>query len=163
MTERSHAGIGDPELFQVGIIVRDLEKSMAHYQKTLGIGPWGIVDGDESTISDTTYHGRPVRHRFRAALTTVGPLQLELIQPLEGDSIYSDFLEEHGEGLHHLGYVTVDDLAEAIRTLEKEGFTYLQGGRFGAIGYAYMDMGKTLGTILEFIEVPEGVSLPGRR
>ena len=57
MTERSHARIGDPELFQVGIIVRDLEKSMAHYQNTPGIGPWGIVDGDESIISDMTCHG----------------------------------------------------------------------------------------------------------
>ena len=162
MTESSRVRIKVSELYQVGIVVRDLEKSMEHYQNILGIGPWDTVNIDPSTLSDMTYHGRKVQHKFRAALTMVGPMQLELIEPLEGDNIYSDFLKEHGEGLHHLGHVRVDNLEEAIQRLEKEGFPCLQSGRFPGGGFAYMDTVKTLGFLIELLELPEGVPVPYR-
>ena len=153
MTEPSRAKIKVSELYQVGIVVHDLEKSIEHYQNTFGIGPWGTMNVDPSIFSEMTYHGRPVQHRFRAAFAMVGPMQLELIQPVEGDNIYSDFLTEHGEGVHHLGHVRVANLAEAIQTLEKEGFPCLQSGRSPGGGYAYMDTVKTLGIIIELLEM----------
>ena len=163
MTEPSPRKIRVSELYQVGLVVRDLEKSIEHYQNTLGIGPWEVINVDSSIISDMTYHGRPVQHRFRAALTMVGPMQLELIQPVEGDNIFSDFLREHGEKVHHLGHVRVGNLSEAIETWEKEGFPCLQSGRSPGGGYAYMDTIKALGVIIELLEMPEGVPAPGRR
>ena len=163
MAEQSHAKVKVSELYQVGIVVRDLEKSIEHYQNTFGIGPWGVMNFDPSIFTDMTYRGRPVQHSFRAALVMVGPTQLELIQPLEGDNIFSDFLKEHGEGVHHLGHVRVGNLGEAIYTLEKEGFPCLQSGRLLGGGYAYMDTVKTLGVIIELLEIPEGVPAPGRR
>jgi len=162
MAEPSRARIKASELYQVGIVVRDLEKSMEHYQNILGIGSWDTMNIDSSTLSDMTYHGRKVQHKFRAALTMVGPMQLELIEPLEGDNIYSDFLKEHGEGLHHLGHVRVDNLEEAIQRLEKEGFHCLQSGRFPGGGFAYIDTVKTLGFLIEVLELPEGVPAPYR-
>ena len=80
---------------------------------------------------------------------------MELLQPVEGDNIYSDFLKEHGEGMHHLGHVTVENLDEAVQILEKHGFPCVQSGRFGGGGYAYIDMTMTLGTIIEFVQ-PSG-------
>lgn len=155
MAESNRAKVKIPELYQVGIVVQDLEKSIENYQNTFGIGPWGTMNIDPSTFRDMTYHGRPVQHRFRAAFAMVGPMQLELIQPVEGDNIYSDFLREHGEGVHHLGHLRVANLAEAIKTLEKEGFPCLQSGRYPNGGYAYMDTVKALGVIIELLEVPE--------
>jgi len=163
MTKASRAKIKVSELNQVSIAVHDLEKSMEHYQNTLGIGSWEIFDADSSTLSDMTYHGRSVQHRFRAAFAIVGPMQLELVQPLEGDSIFSDFLREHGEGVNHLGSVRVHSLDEAIDILEKEGFPCLQSGRFAGGGYACMDTVKTLGVIIEVLERPEGMPASGRR
>ena len=152
------------ELYQVGIVVRDLEKSMEHYQNVLGIGPWETFDADPSTISDMMYGGRPVKRpfRFRIAFAMVGPIQLELIQPLEGELIHSDFLKEHGEGLHHMGHVRVQNLDEAVQALEKAGFPCTQRAHFGGGGFAYMDTVKALGCILELLELPEGVPAPGR-
>jgi len=149
------------ELYQVCVVVHDLEKSIEHYRDVLGVGPWETLEGDSSTFSDVTYHGRPVEHRFRVGLAMVGPMQLELIQPVEGDNIFSDFLNEHGEGLHHLGHARVKNLDEAVERLEKAGFPCLQGARFPGGGYAYMDTTKALGTILELLELPEGVPAPG--
>ena len=146
------------ELYQIGIVVNDLKKSIRNYQETFGIGPWAVTTVDTSAVSDMTYHGRASHHRFKAAFAMVGPMQLELIQPLEGDNIYSDFLEGNGEGVHHLGHVRVDNIDEAIHTWEQEGFHCLQSGRFPGGGYAYMDTRKSLGVIVELLGVPEGPS-----
>jgi len=162
MAEPGRAKLKVSELYQVGIVVQDLEKSIEQYQNILGIGPWQVSEIDSSTMSEVTYHGRPAQHRFRIALTMVGPVQLELIEPVEGDNIYSDFLKEHGEGIHHLGHIRVNNVAEAIKTLEKEGFPCLQSGCFPGGGYAYVDTTKALGVIIELLQMPEGRPAPGR-
>jgi len=143
------------QLHQVGIVVHNLEESMKHYQNVLGIGPWQVLEIDPTMLADMSYRGRPAQHRFRIALTKVGPIQLELLQPVEGDNIYSDFLKEHGEGMHHLGHVRVENLDEAVQTLEKHGFPCVQSGRFGDGGYAYIDTSMALGTIIELVQ-PSG-------
>jgi len=99
-------------------------------------------------ISDTTYNGRPVKHSYRVAITMVGPMQLELLQPVEGECIYRDFLKEHGPGIHHLGHVKVDNLDKAVRILEKDGFQCLQSGSHGGRDWAYIDMVKSLGYVI---------------
>ena len=137
------------ELYQVGIVVRDIEISMRDYESILGISTWQVFDADPSVVSDVIYHGRPVQHRFRVALAMVGTMQLELIQPVEGDSTFGDFLNAHGDGIHHLGHDRVDNLDEAVQTLEKDGFPCLQRGSFPGIDYAYMDLTSHLGYIIE--------------
>jgi hypothetical protein len=57
----------------------------------------------------------------------------------------------------------VSDLDEAIQSFEKEGFPCLQSGRSSRVGIAYMDTTKTLGFIIELLEMSEGVPAPGRR
>jgi hypothetical protein len=60
----------------------------------------------------------------------VGNLQLELVQPIEGDSIYQDWIHERGEGLHHLNFL-VDDVDEIAEKTRRQGFQSIQSGRFG--------------------------------
>jgi catechol 2,3-dioxygenase-like lactoylglutathione lyase family enzyme len=138
------------ELFQVGIVVRDLDKSMKDYETLLGINSWKEVTIDNEFLK-FTYHGKPVEHSFKAAFTMLGSLMVELLQPLEGDSIYRDFLNEQGEGLHHLGHVRVDDLDEAVQALEKAGFPCIEtgGDTLGFHSWAYVDTTSLLGYILE--------------
>ena len=162
MAEHGKPTIDVPELYQACVVVRDLEQSIESYQSTLGIGPWQIMDIDSSDLEEVTYHGRPAHHKFRAALTMAGPLQLELIQPVEGDSIFRDFLNENGEGLHHIGHIRVDSLAESVRMLAEAGFPCLQSLYAAGGGCAYIDMVKTLGVIIELLELPDGIPAPGR-
>jgi len=159
MAEPSRLINGKLNLHQVCIVVHDLEKSIEHYQKIMGIGPWKVYDFDDSMLKDTTYHGRLAQYGLRAALCMVGSLQLELIQPLGGEKIYTDFLKEHGEGMHHMGHIRVDNMDEAIEAWEKEGSVCLQSGRIvdgesAGLRIAYIDKVKTLGTILELVEMP---------
>ena len=144
MPEQREPTIKVSELYQAAVVVHDLEQSIERYRSTLGIGPWKVVDVDSADLATATYHGRPAQYKFRAALAMAGPMQLELIQPVEGDSIFRDFLAEHGEGLHHLGHIRVNDLAGSIQALEEVGFPCLQSGSVPGAGYAYIDTVKAL-------------------
>jgi methylmalonyl-CoA/ethylmalonyl-CoA epimerase len=92
---------------------------------------------------------------MRLALSWIGPLRIELIQPLEGDTVYADFVRDHGYGVHHFG-VRVEDMAAAIAEAEAAGLAItMDGAGFGADGdghYAYLDSEATLGVTIELIQ-----------
>jgi hypothetical protein len=119
---------------QVAIVVDDLEKTAMNYWNILGIGPWMIFDWEAPLVYDRKYHGRPAEAREKIALTQVGDVQLELVQPVEGQSIYKDWLDEHGESIHHINFI-VDDVDESSAILTGLGFESIQSGRFGPSKY----------------------------
>jgi hypothetical protein len=146
--ETSPARVKVKKLTQIAIAVHDLRATLESYWKLLGIGPWVIYDWEFPRVMDRTYHGQRSWARETIAMTMVGDVELELVQPIQGDSIYQDFLDEHGEGLHHLQFVD-DKVEEVAATLADQGFPCLQSGRFGDKGaYYYMDT-KPLRTIWE--------------
>jgi hypothetical protein len=136
---------------QVGIVVRDAEAAVAAWTSRFQLGPAHFVDWppEGTDLAQTaTYHGRPGNFRMRLAFLQAGPVQIEFLQPLEGDNIYADFLAEHGEGLHHLLF-NVSDPDGVARQIEAP---ILQSGGStlypGAI-WAYLDTQAVLGTIIE--------------
>ena len=146
------------QLSQIGIVVRDLEAAMRHYWDVLGIGPWRVYTYGAPLLAEMTYRGRAQPYRMRLALTQAGPLIVELVQSLEGPNIYDEFLEQHGEGLHHVMTI-VDDFDGAVAKLKSAGYDMIQSGRgFGANGdgaFAYFDTIRDLGTIYEVVAVPK--------
>jgi catechol 2,3-dioxygenase-like lactoylglutathione lyase family enzyme len=115
---------------QIAIVVEDLELVAENYWKILGIGPWAVFNWEAPLVYDRKYYGKTVWAREKIALTQVGGVQLELVQPVDGPSIYGDWITERGEGIHHMNFL-VDDVDETVAILEKEGFPSLQGGKFG--------------------------------
>jgi hypothetical protein len=95
---------------------------------------------------------------MRIALTWTNTLCIELIQALEGESIYQEFIEKRGYGLHHLGIVVQDADAE-IAQAEGAGFAVIQDGSgYGLHGdghYAYLDTEAQLGVIVELMQPPK--------
>jgi methylmalonyl-CoA/ethylmalonyl-CoA epimerase len=142
---------------QIGLVVRDLDASVRRYWEMLRIGPWKVYTYGPPLVPKMTYRGRDQSYQMRLAFTQVGNLQLELIQPLSGESIYTEHLERNGEGMHHVG-VFVPSLDEAISEATRQGYMVIQSGqgygRWGDGGYAYLDTEEPLGMILELIEVP---------
>jgi methylmalonyl-CoA/ethylmalonyl-CoA epimerase len=115
-------------LVQIGIIVRDLDSTIEALSKILGLGPFRFVvwPPDRPNIK-STYYKQTKTFKFREALTQIGPIELELIQPLEGENIYTDFLEEHGEGLHHLRF-DVKDPEKFIHDMKQFNIDVIQSG-----------------------------------
>ena len=142
---------------QIGIVVADLDSSLSRYGRDWGLTPWrGFVYGHD-TIPRVTFLGEPGRYRVRIAISATTP-QIELIELLDGPSIYDGWVAEHGEGLHHLGF-WVDSLDDGVAAMEAEGFPPVQTGAGygldGDGGYAYFDTADAFGVMLELIEVPK--------
>ena len=129
---------------QIGIVVRDSDKVMESWTSLFGIGPWRVV---EFPINDL--EGRP--GKVKLCFADLGGVQLELIEPVEGRIFHSQYLEEHGEGLHHLGFYVDDVDAEAEKAVEAGGTVLSTApGR-----WAYMDTGGPGGVIFEVMRRPE--------
>ncbi len=144
------------ELFQAGIVVKNLEKSMRLYNHLFGIetDSWVVVTIDRK-LCQLTYRGQPSQHSFKAAMVTVGSLMIELLQPLDGYGTYREFLEKHGEGIHHLGHVIVPDLDSVMAKMDKAGFPTVETGEPAGSGkgnhkWAYIDTTSALGYIVEY-------------
>ncbi len=151
----SPARIKVKAITQVSLSVKNLEVVMGNYTNLLGIDGWGVYDVAPPMMHDYTYRGRPGSFSMRAALTKVGAVELELIQPVAGDSVYSDHISKYGEGINHLCF-TVDSVEKTIQIMEEEGFPLLQSGRALYEDYfAYFDTSGPLKTIWEAWEPPK--------
>jgi len=137
-TEISPAKVKIRSIPQIGIAVKSLEEVMENYWNILGIGPWDVIEVVPPALHDVTYLGKPSNYTLRVALTKVGPVAIELIQSISGSNGISDFICEHGEGIHHIQF-EVDDLDEFTRIMNSEGFPTLMSGRILDGGYAYYD------------------------
>ncbi len=137
------------KISQVGLVVKDIEKSMKYYWEELGIGPWNIWTYASPTTRETTYYGKPVEHKFIGAETMVGDLNVELLQHLEGKTLYKEFLDKKGEGVHHVAYVT-NEIDDALNRFKKMGIEVIQSGKVKNDSYYYLDTESRYGIIVEF-------------
>jgi len=73
----------------IGIVVKNLDKAIELYSNALSLTPSHVESMDELNL--------------RLSFLPVGDTMLELIQPT-GIGMYKKFLDEHGQGLHHICY-----------------------------------------------------------
>ena len=125
-------------LTQVGVVVKDVEKVVQRLS-VLGIGPFEkMVLPPER---EEYFRKKRMYAEFDIRGTRLGNVQLELIQPLEGDSPHKEFLEMKGEGIQHVMY-QVDNLEETVKELTDKGVEVLLRAKFpGGPGVAYVDLG----------------------
>jgi methylmalonyl-CoA/ethylmalonyl-CoA epimerase len=100
------------EVSQVALVVRDLDRVVRDYHDQMGWGPWSIYEYQSPWLHDLTAHGKAADFTWLGAEAMVGSVWMEVLQPLEGDSPFSAWLERHGDGVHHVGY-EVATMAEA--------------------------------------------------
>jgi glyoxalase/bleomycin resistance protein/dioxygenase superfamily protein len=147
--------------FQLAFVVRDLDHRVREFDTLLAAGPWrGWIFGPQGQGRE--YRGAPAEWTLRLALNSRSP-QFELIQPLEGPSVHSDWLEERGEGFHHVGYV-VPSLEQTTAEMEAAGHPAIArihsfgADRDGAA--AYYDTADALGFLVEAVEPPARMPAP---
>jgi methylmalonyl-CoA/ethylmalonyl-CoA epimerase len=137
---------------QIGIVVRDLEASIRRYEAGYGIGPWQVQEFHVGEAERFRQYGRPAEGAWRLATCMVGGVQWELIQPLDGDSVYARFLAEKGEGVHHIQVAARDFDA----TVADGDVIYDGTFPFGRV--AYLGTERDLGVVVELFQraSPEG-------
>ena len=139
----------------VAVVVQDMDKAVEYYQ-SLGIAtfrPEFMLDS--STYTDYKVYGKTpdTIDKTRMRILEIGSFPLELVQPVEGEPIYNEFLKSKGEGVHHIAYF-VDDLEGETAKLAKKGIpviTRVYRGSTGA-GFAYFDIRRVGNVIIELIQ-----------
>jgi catechol 2,3-dioxygenase-like lactoylglutathione lyase family enzyme len=101
----------DLRVFHLGMVVRDMEATIEMYRRALGVENWQTkMAGPEESPIKLAYGGGD------------GHVAYELIQvTAPGSSMFHVFLEEHGEGVQHIGYWTPDVKASVQAALEAGG------------------------------------------
>jgi catechol 2,3-dioxygenase-like lactoylglutathione lyase family enzyme len=132
--------IADGPVIQVAWVTDDIAASETLLRDQFGGGPWTRIPDVHFDREHSRLRGE--RHEFTAhlSLAYAGDLQLELIEPVAGESVHTEFLARCGPGLHHVCFA-VDDLAAACARAEAAGVPVLQTGSMmdGAIEFAYLD------------------------
>jgi len=143
--------IGSTVVAQIGIIVRDIEASAREFAAFFGVPVPVPVVTDAVEKAQTVYRGAPTKARAKLAFMRFGSLDIELIQPDTEPSTWREFLDNNGEGIHHIAFV-IKGMAPKTAELERRGFPLLQKGEYTGGRYAYVDTSRTLKCILELLE-----------
>lgn len=135
---------------QVGYVVRNLEESLPFYE-----GLFGPFDVGEVPMEDVLYRGKRIDCKLKIATNNDGPIEIELIQVLEGETPHTEHLRDYGEGPHHVRF-RISDIEEKISALEARGYENIFWKRFGAtVAFAYLIAPKELGgSTIELFEMP---------
>ncbi len=136
---------------RIGLVVKDCMAMVKTYADEYGIGPWSIYELLPEKTKDTTVYGKPQKFAMRVASASIGTAQIELVQPLDNQSIYSKFLEKHGDGIHHLLF-DVENYDDALVLFQKQDAKIVQGGKILGSDFAYCDSTKDLGFISEIFK-----------
>ncbi len=135
---------------QISYVVADLDAALPRYEALFG--PFRV---SEAPLPDCTIRGQQADCRLKLAINRVGPVEIELIEVLEGETPHSEHLREHGEGLHHVRF-RVRAIEARIHALEREGYACLFFKRFGpGAAFAYLETPPEIGgSLIELLELP---------
>ena len=144
-------GIGTNVICQVGLVVRDIEKTAKAYAAVFGMGMPNIIITDPEEKAHTRFRGDPTQARAKLAFFKMGPVSLELIEPIGEPSTWKEFLDEHGEGVHHIAF-RIEGMEKVLTYLAGKDISAIQRGDYTGGRYAYVDSAASLGVVLELLE-----------
>jgi catechol 2,3-dioxygenase-like lactoylglutathione lyase family enzyme len=146
-------GIGTDIVVQVGIIVKDIAQTAQRWMEVLGLPePRAFVTPGYAQV-ETTYHGQPSEATAKLAFFDFGQIQIELIEPDEKPSTWRDFLNEKGEGAHHIAF-QVKNTQQAVERFAQSGMPVIQQGLYSDRSgmYTYLNTQAVLATTIELLE-----------
>lgn len=124
----------------LGIAVRSLDEAVPYYEKVLGLECYNVEE-----VAD---------QKVRTAFFKVGDTKIELLEPTSPESTIAKFIENRGEGIHHIAFA-VKGIEGALAQAEEKGVRLIdKTPRAGAEGMtiAFLHPKSTGGVLTEFCE-----------
>jgi methylmalonyl-CoA epimerase len=130
-------------IHHVAVVVRSIDDALPLYRDLLGLPLETILDVPTD--------------RVRIAFLGVGESKVELVEPTDDTTGVARFLENRGEGFHHVCF-EVANLAEELTRLGIDGVELIDSApRRGAEGpVAFLHPRACHGVLVELIEAPGG-------
>jgi len=149
MTDNTNA-TSDWKIMQIGLVVKDMQKATERFT-ALGLGPFipKLLPPD----SKGTFRGKPDNSHVEVQRSMIGNVELELCQPVSGQSPHREYLDAKGEGIQHILF-EVQDIEAELQRFSSLGATILLNIKFKGGGLAYVDL-NTCGFIIELIQLPK--------
>ncbi|MEZ0580324.1 VOC family protein [Nocardioides sp. MH1] len=150
--------IASGPVIQVCWVVEDIEAAETFHSQHFGVGAWFRLPDIRFGPDEVTLHGDPADFTVHVSMAYAGDLQLELIQPVSGESIYTEHLARSGPGLHHICFET-DDLDAAVDRARAAGLDVPQQGVMGGglMSFAYVDGARWGVPYVELAQLSDGI------
>jgi len=126
----------------IGIAVKRIDAALAAY-RAFGLVPDSVEEVPSQGV--------------RVAFLRAGSLWVELLESLKPEGVIARFVEDHGEGLHHLAFAVTDIRAE-MRRLQEGGLQLVDSApRLGAHGrlVAFVHPRSAHGVLIELVQESE--------
>jgi catechol 2,3-dioxygenase-like lactoylglutathione lyase family enzyme len=137
---------------QIAWVTKDLDATENALTSLLGARKWVRVPDVHFGPDTCTYRGRPADFVAHISFSYAGDTQLELIAPVSGESVYSEFLDRAGPGLHHI-CIEVDDVDEAVSGAEVVARGVMPGG----MEFAYVTAEAAGVPYIEIAHIPQEI------
>lgn len=121
----------------IGIAVKNLEESIKYYEEVLGLTCYAIEE-----VAD---------QKVKTAFFMVGQTKIELLESTSPDGPIGKFIENKGEGIHHIAFA-VEDVNSALAEVAAKGVRLVDAqGRKGAEGLniGFLHPKSTFGVLTE--------------
>lgn len=141
-------------IVQLAWVTDDLDATERALGLAFGAVGWTRMPGIHFGPDTCTLRGEPADFTADISLSYAGELQLELIRPVAGTSMYSEFLAERGPGLHHV-CCEVEAMDAALEQAASDGLAVVQAGTMagGLMRFAYLDTAAAGASYVELAEI----------
>jgi catechol 2,3-dioxygenase-like lactoylglutathione lyase family enzyme len=143
---------------QIAWVTPDLDATETALTGLLGVRKWVRIPDVHFAPDTCSYRGSPADFVASISLSYLGDMQLELISPVRGENIYSDFLRESGAGLHHICVeaASPEQFDAALTDAAGHGAEVVQQGVMpGGIQFAYVSAPQAAVPFLEIAYIPD--------
>ncbi|MFX0070105.1 MAG: VOC family protein [Candidatus Hermodarchaeota archaeon] len=137
----------DLKVAQLGFIVKNAEERAKIMELVYGMPEFAIMEDKGTVLS----RGKERNITLKIAMSRFNNMQIELIEVVEGECIFTEFLDSGREGLQHLSYF-IEDLDTYIEAFKKAGIEMIHYGQIGKQRFAFFDTEENFGIMLEFQE-----------
>jgi catechol 2,3-dioxygenase-like lactoylglutathione lyase family enzyme len=146
---------------QIAWVTRDLDATEKALTTMLGAKKWVRIPDVHFAPATCTFRGGPADFTAHISFSYAGDTQLELIAPVSGgESVYTEFLDAVGPGLHHVCIESPDSAAfdAALRDAERNGTPVVQQGIMpGGMKFAYLSAPDAGAPYIEIAVIPDEI------
>jgi hypothetical protein len=136
---------------QISYAVQSVGKSLPDYERLFGAFSTRTVE-----LPDLWFRGRKTQAVLTLAFGRSGALEIELVEPVSGDFPQVGFLQQHGEGLHHVRYI-VSDLEDKLALMESHGYRVVMRGVSPGVRFSYLEAPSIMGDcMIELLQREDG-------
>ena len=133
---------------QIALVVKNVEKAAKEWAELFNVPIPEIQDQSFHNNPDVTYRGKTGDYGMKMAVIKAGKWVVELSEPTGGSSTFQEFLDKHGEGVHHLGFEVGEKRDAIVTELKEKGYKMRQMGFYPGSSWTIVDSEKRLGVNL---------------